>query len=324
MMGASCDRRSFYMSFGENLQFLRKRAGLTQEDLAEQMEVSRQSVSKWESNSAYPEMDAILRLCDRFGVDMDTLLRGDVSLRFMEDAAGYDKHMNAFSRAIAGGVGLILLGVTVLVALLTGIQGGENAVILPITGTAILLIFITISVAIFIVSGMGHDRFRKKHPTLQPFYTEEQLDAYERRFPLLIALPIVLILTGVVVQVAIVLVPELSDMGSPDEWALLGTAVLLFCVTVAVPVLVWAGIQKEKYDIEAYNRQNQQEFDPTPEQKRLNQLVSAVWGVGMILATALFLLLGFTRDLWNSAGAVYPVAALLCAAITVFLKRKDG
>ena len=50
------------MTFGENLQFLRKRGGLTQEDLAERMEVSRQSVSKWESNSAYPEMDAILRL----------------------------------------------------------------------------------------------------------------------------------------------------------------------------------------------------------------------------------------------------------------------
>ena len=38
------------MTFGENLQFLRKRANLTQEDLAEKMEVSRQSVSKWESN----------------------------------------------------------------------------------------------------------------------------------------------------------------------------------------------------------------------------------------------------------------------------------
>ena len=50
------------MTFGENLQFLRKRSGMTQEDLAEQMEVSRQSVSKWESNSAYPEMDAIIRL----------------------------------------------------------------------------------------------------------------------------------------------------------------------------------------------------------------------------------------------------------------------
>ena len=93
------------MTFGENLQFLRKRSGLTQEALAEQMEVSRQSVSKWESDSAYPEMDAIIRLCGLFSCDMDTLLRGDVSRRFGEDAAAYNRHMNAFSAAIAAGVG---------------------------------------------------------------------------------------------------------------------------------------------------------------------------------------------------------------------------
>lgn len=311
------------MTFGENLQFLRKRAGLTQEDLAEQMEISRQSVSKWESNSAYPEMDAILRLCDLFGTDMDTLLRGDVSRRFGEDAAGYDKHMNTFSKAIAGGVGLILLGVTVLMFLLIGAQGDAETAISPIIGTAFLLICITVAVAIFIVSGMGHDRFQKKHPAIQPFYTEEQIDAYERRFPLLIAFPVVLILIGVVIQVAIVLVPELLKTGTTDQWELLGTAILLLCITVAVTVLVWAGIQKDKYDIEKYNRQCQRDLNPTPEQKRLDQLTAAVWGAGMVLATALFLLLGFGRELWASASVIYPVAALLCAAVTILLRRND-
>lgn len=42
------------MSLGENLQFLRKRENMTQEQLAEALEVSRQSVSKWESDSTYP------------------------------------------------------------------------------------------------------------------------------------------------------------------------------------------------------------------------------------------------------------------------------
>ena len=312
------------MAFGENLQFLRKRAGLTQEDLAEQMEVSRQSVSKWESNASYPEMDAILRLCDRFGVDMDTLLRGDVSRRFTEDTAGYDRHMNAFARAIAGGVGLILLGVTILVTLLTGLTADAEVAVYPFVGTAILLICIAVAVAIFIVSGMGHDRFRKKHPAIQPFYTEEQLDAYDRRFPLLIALPVVLILIGVVVQVSIVLVPELTNMDNQDKWALLGTSILLLCITVAVTILVWAGIQKSKYNIEEYNRQTQQELAPTPEQKRLNRLTGAIWGSGMVLATALFLLLGFIWELWDSAATIYPVAALLCVAVTIFLKRKDS
>ena len=221
-------------------------------------------------------------------------------------------------------MGLILLGVTILVTLLTGLTADAEAAVYPLVGTAVLLIFIAISVAIFIVSGMGHDRFRKKHPAIRPFYTEEQLDAFDRRFPLLIALPIVLILIGVVIQVAIVLVPELSNMDNQDKWALLGTSILLLCITVAVTVLVWAGIQKSKYDIEEYNRQNQQEFDPTPEQKRINQLIGAIWGAGMVLAAALHLTLGFIRELWDSASVIYPVAALLCVAVTIFLKRKDG
>ena len=64
------------MSLSENLQFRRQRRGVTQEQLAEELDVSRQSVSKWESGVSYPEMDTILKLCDIFHVDMDTLLRG--------------------------------------------------------------------------------------------------------------------------------------------------------------------------------------------------------------------------------------------------------
>ena len=52
------------MAFSENLQFLRTRDNLTQEQLAERLEVSRQSVSKWEGGASFPEMDTILRLCD--------------------------------------------------------------------------------------------------------------------------------------------------------------------------------------------------------------------------------------------------------------------
>ena len=51
------------MSFSENLQFLRAQAGVTQEQLAEQLDVSRQSVSKWEGGQSFPEMDTLLRIC---------------------------------------------------------------------------------------------------------------------------------------------------------------------------------------------------------------------------------------------------------------------
>lgn len=63
------------MAFSDNLQFLRARAGITQEQLAEQLEVSRQSVSKWESGASFPEMETLLRLCDLYDTNLDTLLR---------------------------------------------------------------------------------------------------------------------------------------------------------------------------------------------------------------------------------------------------------
>ena len=52
------------MSFGQNLQFLRKmRNKMTQEELADRLGVSRQTVSKWELDAAYPEMSKVLELC---------------------------------------------------------------------------------------------------------------------------------------------------------------------------------------------------------------------------------------------------------------------
>ena len=66
------------MSFKENLQYLRGSRNMTQEQLAMLLGVSRQAISKWESEKAYPEMDKLLMLCDMFGVTLDDLVMGDV------------------------------------------------------------------------------------------------------------------------------------------------------------------------------------------------------------------------------------------------------
>ncbi len=53
------------MAFGERLQAARKRSGMTQEEFAEQLQVSRQAVSKWESGRGYPELEKLLYICSR-------------------------------------------------------------------------------------------------------------------------------------------------------------------------------------------------------------------------------------------------------------------
>ena len=73
------------MSFGQNIQFLRKmRNKMTQEELAERLGVSRQTVSKWELDTAYPEMNKLIELCELFSCSMDQLVREDICIN--EDA----------------------------------------------------------------------------------------------------------------------------------------------------------------------------------------------------------------------------------------------
>lgn len=69
------------MSFGQNLQFLRKmRNKMTQEELAEKLAVSRQTVSKWELDTAYPEINKLVELCNLFSCSIDELVREDMNV----------------------------------------------------------------------------------------------------------------------------------------------------------------------------------------------------------------------------------------------------
>ena len=64
------------MTFGERLYELRNKNNLSQEELAEVLDVSRQSISKWENDKGYPEMTRLLFMSDYFDVSLDYLMRG--------------------------------------------------------------------------------------------------------------------------------------------------------------------------------------------------------------------------------------------------------
>ena len=66
------------MSFGERLQEVRRINGMTQEEFAAQLKVSRQAVSKWESCRGYPEIEKIIFICNRYGVTMNELFCEEV------------------------------------------------------------------------------------------------------------------------------------------------------------------------------------------------------------------------------------------------------
>lgn len=65
------------MTLGERLARLRAQAGLSQDDLAERLDVSRQSVSKWENNVSVPDLDKLVKLGEVFGISLDELVKGE-------------------------------------------------------------------------------------------------------------------------------------------------------------------------------------------------------------------------------------------------------
>lgn len=75
------------MSFGDRLQEVRRRSGLTQEQFAEQLKVSRQAVSKWESCRGYPEIEKILYICNRYQVTPNELFTDEVPVIRAEPTA---------------------------------------------------------------------------------------------------------------------------------------------------------------------------------------------------------------------------------------------
>ena len=85
--------RELIMEFNEKLQELRKQKGLTQDELAESLYVSRTAISKWESGRGYPNIDSLKAIAKFFGITIDKLLSGDELLTIAEeDAKQKEKH----------------------------------------------------------------------------------------------------------------------------------------------------------------------------------------------------------------------------------------
>lgn len=295
------------MSFSENLQFLRAQAGATQEQLAEQLDVSRQSVSKWEGGQSFPEMDTLLQICDLYDVNLDTLLRGSVKERRTAGTAKYDAFMTRFAWRVSLAVAGMPAGVG-LAALMEGAGLSEMW-----SGTALLLV-VCVCTVVLVASGIQYEIFCKRYPVIADFYTEEQKESFQQKFVWYITGGVGAILSGVVL-----LVLAASVLGEEPPWDGYITGAFLFIVAGAVRSFLYGGILHGKYDVEKYNREN----NPTPEAKRRKELAGTACGVIMLLATAVYVGLGLSLKLWGTAWWVFAVGGILCAVAAVILSPRE-
>lgn len=184
------------MSFRNNLQHLRATRNMTQEQLAMLLGVSRQSVTKWEAERSYPEMDKLLKLCQIFDCTLDDLVQGDLTDRTPapdevavpagppQDVCGYDEHQRKLAWKVPTGIACILVGIAF------GFLVSDTGTFLTLgDGTLFILIVlagILAGLAFIIPAGMDHTAFVKAHPYIEDFYTED--DRLRARKALAIAL----------------------------------------------------------------------------------------------------------------------------------------
>ena len=401
------------MSFKENLQYLRGSRNMTQEQLAMLLGVSRQAISKWESEKAYPEMDKLLMLCDMFGVTLDDLVMGDVRAsagcggagrvdlaadtdgvaasvgvadaavgavpgvigfaasqvagmsdsgesdaqgaktgvqlsvspesdtrdgtdipqsvprHIVQDVVGYDSHMRRFTWLIAIGVAAIILGVAVGM-----LFSPEGSVLGPspvndVLVTVCTLVGAIVGLALLIPAGIMHGDFRRRHPYVQDFYTDEDKSRASVVLAIGVAIGAVLILAGVCVRVFCDELVADGDAGWPDS-------VLLACVAAAVFCFIMSGMTHDKVNVDKYNREAEEESvregrsvpHPTMSEsdRFYSRLTGAICGVIMLLATVVALLMlflgmaGSDVDAWMKVFWVpWPIGGVLCGVVGIIM-----
>lgn len=87
------------MILGQRIKEEREKRNWTQSELADKLNVSRQSVSKWELDSAYPDIERLIQISDLFSVTLDSLIKGDNELQKnikVEKSELHDQHMNGW------------------------------------------------------------------------------------------------------------------------------------------------------------------------------------------------------------------------------------
>lgn len=296
------------MSLSENLYNLRKIKKISQEELAEKLNVSRQAVSKWESGSGYPETEKIIAICEIFDCSMDQLVKGKISEDIKSEKNNYDEVMTKTSKGIALAIGIILLGVSIMLTLM-GIFDKEESI--GLIGVVCILIAVVFALPLFIINGTKVDDFKKKNPVIANVYSEEEQETKKSKFTKFIALGISIILIGVIAMMLLMGLKVFSE-----EQSVLNVAVLMYFITIGVPVIVLSSKLQEKYDIEKYNMENSEEF------KKTEGKIGKICGIIMIFATIIFLLLGFLFNMWHINWIVFPIGGMLCGITAIILEKK--
>ena len=139
------------MAIGNRLYNLRKEKNISQEELANALDVSRQTISKWETGESTPDFNKICPLCDYFGITSDELLSGKQNI---VEAKKEDKKAK-FARNLAISVGLYIFSLVAIILLSALFDQ-------PIIGVSIFFTIIAVATGIIIYSSIVYGKSEKE------------------------------------------------------------------------------------------------------------------------------------------------------------------
>ena len=329
------------MILADKITELRKKNGWSQEELADKLDVSRQSISKWESAQSIPDMNRILKMSEVFGVSTDLLLKDNLEITddresvdaveqygnaravSMEEAGEFLSFRARFSGRIAFGVLLCILS-PVLLIVLSGLQAGGLLSISEMTAVAIglivLLVMIGIAVAVFVTYSLQGQRYEYlEKETIDTEYgvdgmVKDRREKYRQPYSIQLVIGIVMCVLS-----AIPLFLAMLVFGESEVASAVSVGAILVLVAVGVFLIVRCSTVWGSFQILL------QEGDYTPERKAEAPKYTRIATIYWCSATALFLALSFLTNAWDRTWIIWPVAGVaygVVVAVTSSLRKK--
>lgn len=320
------------MILAEKIINLRKKNGWSQEELAEKLGVTRQSISKYEGAQSIPDLDKILKLSEIFGVTTDYLIKDELEeeeyapSQMHENESESDRSVHKVTMEMANeylqiidwsagktAFATMLCILSPIVLLMLGAMSempnyhiSENAA--AGIGICVLIVLIAIAVMIFILCGMKTKKYEfMEKEDIETAYgvsgmVKEKRDAYHSMYVTQLVIGIACCICSVIPLFGTLAVSE------SDFYMVSAVCMLLALVAIGTYFIVRSATKM--------NAMNQllEEEDYTRQKKHENKKMSGPVTVYWLIATAIYLAWSFTTNDWDRTWIIWPVVGVLFPA----------
>ena len=320
------------MILADKIINLRKKNGWSQEELAEKLGVTRQSISKYEGAQSIPDLDKILKLSEIFGVTTDYLIKDELeeeeyaASQMQENESESDRSVHKVTMEMANeylqiidwsagktAFATMLCILSPIVLLMLGAMSempnyhiSENAA--AGIGICVLIVLIAIAVTIFILCGMKTKKYEyMEKEDIETAYgvsgmVKEKRDAYHSPYVTQLVIGITCCICSVIPLFGTLAVSE------SDFYMVSAVCMLLTLVAIGTYFIV-----RRAAKMNAMNQLLEEE-DYTRQKKHENKKMSGPVTVYWLIATAIYLAWSFTTNDWDRTWIIWPVVGVLFPA----------